>query len=208
MKKEVLVEGISEDLLDAEEERLIAVHDTLCPKGYNVLKGGQRHSGYARRDGPLVKGPRCDATKAKISQGRGEWRDAKIAQIADEEEARRVEEYLARQRETRKRRRAASASMSAEDSKADAMQRRDETWRRKREAKWEAMGLSEKEKAAERQKAEARKRVREAYELKNPGKRAASNREYMKVHRKKWNDARPSLTGNLRANCANEHGKE
>ena len=196
MKKEVLVEGISEDLLDAEEVRLIAVHDTLCPKGYNVLKGGKRHSGYRRRDGPLVKGQRCEETKAKISQGHGERRDAIIAQIGDKEEARRVEEFLARQRETR---RATRASVSVEDRKAEAKRCRDETWKRKREEKWEAMGLSEEEKVVKRQKAEANKRHRETYKCNHPGKRAASSREYMKVNAKKYNDSRPSLTGN----CAN-----
>ena len=206
MKKEVLVRGISEDLVDDEETRLIAMHDTLCPKGYNVLKGGQRHSGYVRRDGPLVKGPRCEETKAKISQGRGEWRDAKLEEIEDKEEARRVDAFLAEQRKLRKERVAARESMSAEDVKAQAKQRRDETWRQKREAKWEAMGLSEEEKNVQRQKAEASKRVRATYECKHPGERAAQNKEYMKTHWKKYDARGAGLTGNLRANCADKHG--
>ena len=205
MKKEVLVEGISEDLLDDEEVRLIAVHDTLCPKGYNVLKGGQRNSGYKRRDGPLVKGPRSEATKGKISQGHAEWRDAKIAQIEDREEAMRVDAFLAKERVLRKQRRAARESMSAEELNAQAKQRRDETWRQKREAKWEAMGLSKEEKDVERQKAEARKRVRATYECKHPGERAALNKEYMKVNWRKYDARGSGLTGNLRANC--EAGK-
>ena len=200
MKKEVLVEGISEELLDAEEIRLIAVHDTLCPKGYNVLKGGQRHSGYKRRDGPLVKGPRSEETKAKVSQGRAEWRDAKIAQIVDKEEARRVDGFLAKQRKLRKERRAARESMSAEDVIAQAKWRREETWRQKREAKWEAMGLSEEEKSVERQKAERRKRVRATYECKHPGERAALNKEYMKANWKKYDARGSGLTGNFLAN--------
>ena len=206
MKKEVLVDGISEDLVDDEEVRLIAVHDTLCPRGYNVLKGGQRHSGYVRRDGPLVKGPRCEETKAKISQGRGEWRDTKLEEIEDKEEARRVDAFLAEQRRLRKERCAARESMSSEDVKAQAKQRRDETWRQKREAKWEAMGLSEEEKGVQRQKAEASKRVRATYESKHPGERAALNKEYMKAHWKKYDARGAGLTGNLRANCADKHG--
>tara|TARA_B100000809_G_C15033844_1_gene493002 strand:- start:377 stop:1009 length:633 start_codon:yes stop_codon:yes gene_type:complete len=199
MKKDVLVEGISEELLDAEETRLIAMHDTLCPNGYNIMKGGQRHSGYRRRDGPLVKGPRSEATKAKISQGHAEWRDTKIAQIEDKDEARRVDEYLAKERKLRMQRRAARESMSVEEVKAQAKQRRDETWRQKREAKWEAMGLSEEEKNQERHKAETCKRVRQTYERNHPGERATLFKEYAKANIKKWNAARPSLTGNLRA---------
>ncbi len=201
MKKDVLVEGIGEELLDAEETRLITLHDTLCPKGYNVLKGGQRHSGYRRRDGPLVKGPRCEATKAKISQGHAEWRDAKIAQIEDKDEAMRVDEFLAKERKLRKQRRAERESMSAEELKSQAKWRRDETWSQKREAKWEAMGLSEEEKVVERQKADARKRVRATYEQNHPGERATLNKKYMKVHWKQYDARGAGLTGNLRANC-------
>lgn len=62
------------------------------------------------------------------------------------------------------------------------------------------MGLSEEEKVVKRQKAEANKGQRETYKCNHPGKRAAaSSRKYMKVNAKKYNDSRPSLTGN----CAN-----
>ena len=201
MRKEILVKGISEDMLDSEETRLIALHDTLYPKGYNVLKGGQRHSGYKRRDGPLVTGPRSEATKDKISQGFAERRASILAKVADKEEASKVDEFLQRQRQVLARRRTKGRGVSSEDWKACAKERRAETWRLKREAKWEEMGLSEKQKVAKRKKVDQDAKARAAFEERHPGKRAAESKVYMGVHRKKWNDARPKLTGNLRANC-------
>lgn len=205
VQKEVLLKGMSEDAMDSEEIRMIEVHDTIAPKGYNVLGGGQRHSGYVRRDGPLVKGPRSEATKARISEGFAERRASILEGMEDKEEAQRVSAFLARDREMQKRYRAQKDAASKEEWAAIAKANRAATWERKREERWEALGWTEEQKVKGRKKVEQQKRAREEYERKNPGKRAAESKAYMDVHRKKWNDARPRLTGNLRANC---HGKE
>ena len=183
---------------------MIKEHDTVAPKGYNVKEGGKRHSGYVRRDGPLVKGPRSEATKARISQGFAERRTSILEGMEDKEEAQRVSACLERDRETQKRYRAQKDEASKEEWAAIAKANRAATWERKREEKWEAMGWTEEQKVKGRKKAEQQKRSREECERKNPGKRAAESKAYMDVNRKKWNDARPRLTGNLRANCANE----
>lgn len=200
MGKEVLVQGLHEDEMDAEEVKQIAEHNTMAPNGYNIQEGGRRHSGYKRSSGPPVKGPRSEATKSRISQGFAERRTSILEGMEDKEEAQRVSACLERDRETQKRYRAQKDEASKEEWAAIAKANRAATWERKREEKWEAMGWTEEQKVKGRKKAEQQKRSREECERKNPGKRAAESKAYMDVHRKKWNDARPRLTGNLRAN--------
>jgi len=201
MGKEVLVQGLHEDDMDAEEVKQIAKHNTMAPNGYNIQEGGKRHSGYKRSSGPPVKGPRSEATKARISQGFDERRASILEGIKDKEEAQRVSAYLERDREMQKRYRAQKGDDASKEEWAEiAKANRAATWERKREEKWEAMGWTEEQKVEGRKKAEQQKRTREEYERKNPGRRAAENKAYMGVHRKRLNDARPSLTGNLRAN--------
>lgn len=200
VQKDVLLQGMCEDAMDIEEVRLIEVHDTVAPKGYNVQKGGKRHSGYVRRDGPLVKGPRSAKTKANISQGHAERRAKIVEKVENSDEACKLEGFLERQRVVSARARAETGGASRDEWKGIAKERRAETWRLKREATWEEMGLSEEERVKRRRKTASRAAVRAKFESNHPGVRTTESKEYMLANRKRYNDARPKLTGNLRAN--------
>ena len=191
MHKEVLECGLKEEDMDAREIALIAEHNTLVPNGYNIREGGGRHSGFTRSSGPPVRGPRSEQTKQRISAAREAKREEVLSGM-DPVDADRVRMALQRDREHQAKRRSGERGLNG------GQVRRAATWEAKREAKWEEMGMTEIEKAAARAKvarqAEARKRYREGHP-----EVTLKNKDYMDKNRKRFNDARPRLTGNLRA---------
>jgi hypothetical protein len=130
MKVEVLWKGPKHEM-DAMEEHLIELHGTRAPKGYNLVPGG----GY---------NPAYDASvqaKLKVMRDSGEMRERQQAGWA------KRREMGASKREAR----------SQWDPRAErgprptaVVDKQKATWEQKREAKWEAMGLSEEEKERNR----------------------------------------------------------
>ena len=195
MQREILMQGVPEQELDAAEIKLIAEHGTLAPAGYNIHEGGRRHSGYQRATGPPVKGPRSEQTKARISESRAEKREAIIATVTDAAEADRVREALALERAQKANRRNGNSG-DKEESKA----KRAATWEAKLQAKLAQMPPE----CAERHLKQVmqRRAAKATYRAKHPEKVKAEVQAAMGRHRTRYNDSRPRLTGNLRANCA------
>lgn len=130
MKVEVLWKG-NKGELNAMEKQLVELHGTRAPNGYNLIPGG----GY---------NPAHDASV-----------QVKLKEMRDSGEMRR------RMQAGWAKRRAGETSRRQPRSKWDARATRSprpavvvakivETWEQKREAKWVAMGLTEKEKGTRR----------------------------------------------------------
>lgn len=130
MRVEILWKG-EKGAMDAMEEHLIELHGTRAPNGYNLVPGG----GY---------NPAYDASvqaKLKVMRDSGEMRERQQAGWVKRREM-GTSKREARSQWDPRAERGPRPTAVVDKQKA--------TWEQKREAKWEAMGLSEEEKERNR----------------------------------------------------------
>ena len=130
LKVEVLWKGPRSEM-NAMEAQLIEIHGTLAPDGYNLVPGGGYNPAYDASVQAKLKGMRDSGEMRRRMQAG--WAKRKEAQTSKRQPRSKWDPRAERY-----------------PRPATVIDKIKGTWERKREAKWEAMGLSEEDKETRR----------------------------------------------------------